>query len=257
MIKYEIGSASLIGGRAENQDCFQFSETEYGLLAVVCDGMGGPKGGKIAAEMAVKKVFECLQITKKDNPRNKITTAITHANSYIFQFSRSEHGFYGMGTTITALLINENYAMSFHAGDSRIYHFRKGNILFRTFDHSQVFEMVRLGILSEEEARVSPLSNIITRALGTGDKVEVSVSDQLSYQKGDRFFLCTDGIWGVIPEIQLTRMVSIGKPLTEVITHLINYIDETGNEKGGMHDNMTGVVIEMQNNSLSTAIINR
>jgi serine/threonine protein phosphatase PrpC len=245
MIKCEVASASQIGGRTENQDCYKYTDTSLGLLAVVCDGMGGANGGKMAAELAVSKIFEEVSASPKANPKEVIREAILKANDAIFRESRNKPGLFGMGTTVTALLINENYAICFHVGDSRIYQFRKGNILFRTFDHSKVFELVRLGKLTEEEARLSPASNIITRVLGIRPEVKISCSDELTYKKEDRFLLCTDGIWGVVPETELTQMVSLEKPIEEVVKHLTTYIDQLGIEEGGMHDNLTAILIEM------------
>ena len=250
MIRYEIASESLIGGRTENQDCYKYSETSLGLLSVVCDGMGGMNGGRVAAEIAVSKIFEEISSSHTDNPKVLINSAILKANATIFAESRNKPSLFGMGTTAVVLTINENNAICFHIGDSRIYQFRKGKILFRTFDHSKVFEQVRLGILTEEEARVSPESNIITRALGTRLNVEITISEELSYNKGDRFFLCTDGIWGAIPETQLTEMATMDKPIEEVVKHMTAFVDQMGMEQGGMHDNMTAVIIEMQNKSM-------
>ncbi|MDP4271941.1 MAG: protein phosphatase 2C domain-containing protein, partial [Bacteroidota bacterium] len=149
-----------------------------------------------------------------------------------------------MGTTITALLISRDNAYSFHVGDSRIYHIREGKILFRTFDHSRVFEMVHLGLLTEEDARISPMSNIITKVLGTEPVVEITCSPALSYIKGDRFLLCTDGIWGALPEKELIRMVSMNKPVAEVLEKLTSYIDDLGKKGFTNYDNMTAVLIE-------------
>ena len=245
VINYKIESASRIGGRAENQDCFRISEFQYGLLAVVCDGMGGANGGKIAAELAVNRIFEEVSGSTGENPKAEIRNAIAMSNDAIFNESMKNPGLSGMGTTLTALLIMENHALAFHVGDSRIYQLRKANILFRTFDHSRVFELVRLGILTEEEARVSPKSNIITRALGTSPGVEITVSEPLIYKKGDRFLLCTDGIWGTLPETELMSLVALERPVSEVLNNLIGYIDRIGIEAGGMHDNMTAILIEI------------
>ena len=254
MTNYKIESASTIGGRSENQDYFQIRESNYGLLAVVCDGMGGKNGGKYAAELAVIKILEEILSTPEGNPKEVIVSAITNANTLIFGESQQNEALRGMGTTITLLLINESYAMCFHVGDSRIYHLRKSNILYSTFDHSKVFEMVSRGILTEEEARVSSESNIINRALGIRPDVEISVSEELPYKKGDRFLICTDGIWGAVPEIQLLEMVSLKKPIKEVVLQLAQDIDQIGIDNGGTHDNLTAVLIETQNDSnLSTS----
>jgi serine/threonine protein phosphatase PrpC len=250
MTHYTIASASLIGGRAENQDCFRVEETVYGFLALVCDGMGGAYRGKIAAELAVGEIFRLVSGSSEITSREVILSVISKANETIFRQGRIKPWLFGMGTTITALLINENHAVCSHVGDSRIYQFRDGKIIFRTFDHSLVFDYVRSGILTEEEARVSPESNIITRVLGTRPEVEITVSDDLTYKRGDRFLLCTDGIWGALPEIRLTEMASSEKSPEEVVNHLIAYIDGLGVAGGGMHDNMTAVLIEMQVDSL-------
>jgi serine/threonine protein phosphatase PrpC len=253
MTNYQIESNSCIGGRSENQDYFQLMDTKYGLLAIVCDGMGGKNGGKYAAELAVAKILEAILTDQGSNPKEVILASITNANALIFGESQQNEALRGMGTTVTVLLINESSAMCFHVGDSRIYQIRKGHIQYRTFDHSKVFEMVNRGILTEEEARVSSESNIINRALGISPDVEISVSEELPYKKEDRFLLCTDGIWGAVPETQLVEMVSLKKPIKEVVQQLAEEIDQIGIDNGGTHDNLTAALIETQNDSILSA----
>ena len=258
MTNYKIESVTSIGGRSENQDYFQFMDTNFGLLAIVCDGMGGKNGGKYAAELAVTKIIEAILADQGNNQKELIVAAITNANEIIFGESQRNEALRGMGTTVTVLLINENQAICFHVGDSRIYQLHNGHILYRTFDHSKVFEMVSRGILTEEEARVSSESNIINRALGIRPDVEISVSEDLPYKKGDRFLICTDGIWGAVPETQLVEMVSLKKPINEVVLQLAEDIDQIGIDNGGIHDNLTAVLIETQNDSiLSTSENNK
>jgi len=246
MEKYKIASVTRIGGRSENQDFYRIEETQFGLLAIVCDGMGGANGGRIAAEMAADTIWEEIKRTRNGDAISEIVSAISQANAAIFRESNNNNKLRGMGTTVAVLLINEDHAICFHVGDSRIYQFRSGNIKYRTFDHSVVFEAVKLGIMTEEEARVSPKSNIITRAVGIMDKVGISVSEALPYKEGDRFLLCTDGIWGAVPEAQLTKMVSPAQPIETVINKLADDIDAIGTEKGRRHDNLTAIIIEMQ-----------
>ncbi len=250
MTNYSFASESLIGGRSENQDCFLTMETKYGFLAIVCDGMGGMNGGRIAAELAVKVIIDQLLSGSQTGQREALTSAISQANATIFHEGRSTPGLKGMGTTITALLIDSNHAIACHVGDSRIYHLRDGNKLFRTFDHSLVFELMSLGILTEEEARTSPQSNVITRALGTHPNIEITISDEMLYKKSDRFLLCTDGIWGALPEPELLRMAASHQPVNEALKELVTFVDSLGAEKGGMHDNMTGILIEVLTDSL-------
>ena len=244
-MNYQVGAASLIGAREENQDFFKYAETALGLLAVVCDGMGGVSGGKEAAELAVIKIFDEVSHLSEKDPARRIVKAISKANLSIFKESIKNPWLNGMGTTVAVLLITEDSAFCFHLGDSRIYQFRGVKTLYRTLDHSRVFEMVNQGLLSEEEARVSPMSNIITKVLGTEPVIEVSTSPALSYLKGDRFLLCTDGIWGSLPGPELTELISLQKPVEEVVEKLTSFIGNSGKAEGARHDNMTAVLIEI------------
>lgn len=250
MTDYLIESASLIGGRNENQDCYRSEETASGLLAVVCDGMGGVNGGRIAAELAVKVIFDQFALPQGMDPREALENAISKANEAVFTEGSETPGLLGMGTTVTALLVNDHYALAAHVGDSRIYQLRQGKKIFRTFDHSVVFEWVSSGVLTEEEARLSPYSNIISRVLGTHPRTEADISDKLPYKKGDRFLLCSDGIWGALPEPELIQRISNDKSVRAVLIDLVTFIDRLGFAEGGRHDNMTGILIEMQENSI-------
>ena len=247
---YTIEPGSRTGGRPENQDCFQYSETDDGLAVIVCDGMGGPPGGKYAAWKTVRTVIEGINFSKETFSAGGITTALHKANDLIFKESMNNYALTGMGTTVAVLYINEKYATCFHAGDSRIYQFRDESIVYRTFDHSVVFEDVGLGLLTEEEARTSSDNNIITKAIGIDENVEITCSGELTYKKGDRFLICTDGIWGAVPEKQLTTMSVQSRPVKEIINELIEIIDRTGADAGGSHDNLTAVLIEMLTDSI-------
>jgi len=237
------------GGRPENQDFYGSAQTPYGELIVVCDGMGGHNGGRHAAETAVKIIIEEVTISEVTNPENAIHAAISKANAAIWEESHANNHLKGMGTTVVALLLTPDKAICCHVGDSRIYQLRKGEILYRTFDHSHVFEIVKAGIITEEQARLSEKSNIITRALGIQSTVDIEITDNLSYQKGDRFLLCTDGIWGAVPEIELVEMVSQKSDIKTIVTQLVDKIDAIGFASGGRHDNLTAALIGMKNES--------
>jgi len=240
---------SKTGGRNENQDFYGTSQTQYGELIVVCDGMGGHNGGRHAAEKAVKIIMDEVIKSEDPNPVNMLHAAISKANAAIWEESRADNHLKGMGTTVVALLLTVDKAICAHVGDSRIYQLRKGKILHRTFDHSHVFEMVKAGLINEEQARLSEKSNIITRALGIQSTVEIETTDNLMCQKGDRFLLCTDGIWGVVPEIELVEMVSHKSKIETIVTQLVDKIDAIGFENGGRHDNLTAALVEMETNS--------
>ena len=146
---------SRIGGRKENQDSAGFRETELGSLIVVCDGMGGMQGGSVASQLAVQTILETVALAdKKTNPKTVLIQAIKNANSAIIEHGQNNPTLRGMGTTATVLLLTPYSALTAYVGDSRIYQLRNGKKIFRTFDHSMVFEMVKKRIISEEQARL-------------------------------------------------------------------------------------------------------
>ena len=243
---------SKTGGRTENQDFYGSAQTKYGEIIIVCDGMGGHNGGRHAAETAVQTIIEEVSNSREGNPVNVLRDAIIKANTAIWEEGHAGKSLKGMGTTVVALLISPVKAISFHVGDSRIYQLRDGKILFRTFDHSHVFEMVKAGLITEEQARLSEKSNIITRGLGIQSTVDVSITDSLPYKKGDRFLLCTDGICGAVPENELVDMASQNDNIEKVLPQLVEKIDAIGFENGGKHDNLTAALLEIESDSTLT-----
>ncbi|MDR3262369.1 MAG: protein phosphatase 2C domain-containing protein [Tannerella sp.] len=244
MDKYTKHIVSRKGGREENQDSFGECETKHGHLFVVCDGMGGMKGGKTASQLAVSVILEEASISPLTDPGEILAVAIRRANSAVYQTSRTHEDLQGMGTTVVALLIDDEKATAAHVGDSRIYQVRGGRKVFRTFDHSMVFELVKRGRITEEQARLSAESNVISRAVGTKPDVQVEISPVLPYQKGDRFLLCSDGICGAVPEKELLRLVTCNKSVEKTAESVAETIDKAGFDNGGGHDNLTLALIE-------------
>jgi serine/threonine protein phosphatase PrpC len=243
---------SKTGGRQENQDFYGSAQTQYGELIVICDGMGGYNGGRCAAETGVQVILEEVYKSEEPNPAITLHAAISIANAAIWDESHINSNLRGMGTTVVVLLITPEKAICCHVGDSRIYQLRNGKILHRTSDHSYVFDMVKACIITEEQARVSEKSNIITRALGIQPAVGIEMTDNLQYQKGDRFLLCTDGIWGAVPEKELVEMASDKENVEKVLSQLVEKIDAIGVAGGGYHDNLTAALVEMEYDSKST-----
>ena len=232
------------GGRNENQDNAGFVDTPLGLLLVVCDGMGGGPGGRTASMMAVDTILNVLSEVSEHTPReDALRFAIDKANDIIYSKAIETAELRGMGTTIAAMLINEESAVIAHAGDTRVYQLRKGTIVYRSTDHSVVANLVRQKRLTEEEARNHPQSNVVTRALGIRPSMEVEF-DEVSFHKSDRFVICTDGIWGMMPQRDLVRSLSRVMGINELCEQLTAEIDKIGHEQGGGHDNMTLAVLD-------------
>lgn len=241
---------SRIGGRIENQDSFGYCMTPFGFLITVCDGMGGGPGGKTASSIAVSEILQGVRDgNKEEELTNIIIKAIRRANLAIISKGAEIPELSGMGSTCVVILINKDNAIIAHVGDSRVYHFRGHNKIFRTFDHSLVFDLVKQNVITEEQARLSVQSNVITRALGAKADVEVEVCVR-PYEKGDRFLLCSDGIHGALPEKELITMSTAKNSSLGVLTDdIATYVDGIGVKEGGGHDNLTLALIETHINS--------
>lgn len=241
---------SRIGGRNENQDSYGWKDTPLGYLVTVCDGMGGGVGGKTASTIAVREIIAGVSEASEDEEvSNIIIKAVRRANMAILEAGNENPKLKGMGTTATVLLLSEKSAHIAHVGDSRVYQFRGRKKIFRTFDHSMVFEMVLQGVITEEQARLSAQSNVITRALGIKPDVEVEVHE-VSYEAGDRFMLCSDGIHGTMPEEELIKKVTSKKNKLGALTDdIATLVDNKGRSSGGGHDNLTIAIVDTKINS--------
>ena len=236
---------SRVGGRSENQDSYGAMQTSRGYLVTVCDGMGGGPGGKTASSIAVNEILAGISEGADDETVvNVIIKAVRRANMAIIEAGSENPELKGMGSTATVLLISENSAHVAHVGDSRIYQFRGKKKVFRTDDHSMVFDLVKQKVITEEQARLSAQSNVITRALGMRPDIEVEVHE-LPFKKGDRFLLCSDGIHGTMPEREFIKMATkSGSALGAITDDIATYVDNLGRSGGGDHDNLTLAVVE-------------
>lgn len=178
------------------------------LLAIVCDGMGGHNAGEVASAMAAEALEDAFPAVVTD-PARTLRRTVEDANRRVYADAQSTPDRKGMGTTCTALLLQNGHAYSAHLGDSRIYLLRNGGIYLVTEDHSQVFEMVKAGVLTLAEARHHPDKNVITRALGRQPQVEVATwPEPLPVHAGDGFLLCSDGLCDVLEDDEMNAIVS-------------------------------------------------
>ncbi|MGM9869148.1 MAG: PP2C family protein-serine/threonine phosphatase [Sodaliphilus sp.] len=234
------------GGREENQDCYGYKETTYGFLVVVCDGMGGGPAGAYASSIAVQSIIqEVDEAAPNQNPEQVLRNAVTATNLLVRRTVKEQPKLMGMGTTCVAALISAGKASVAHVGDSRCYLLRNGKSEFRTADHSVVGEMVRNGELSEEDARRAKNSNVITRAIGITDIIEVD-THTVKIKPGDRIALCTDGVWGMLPEPEVIEFLSQKQSVDTILPNLLNSIDAMGkNKPNGNYDNLTLALVQI------------
>ena len=238
-----------IGGRKENQDSYAGMTVGNNVILTVCDGMGGMNGGQTASRIAVTEIAQTLAETPIEKlGEEAIFKAVEAANAAIYRRALNDPPLRGMGTTTTVLVLTSEAAYLTHVGDSRIYQLRNGKKEFRTFDHSKVFEMVAQNMMTEEQARQSSFSNIITRALGIRPKVEMTV-EKISYKKGDRFIVCCDGIWNTLPEPEMMKLFLAKSAAKEEVEYLTETVNGIGEQRGGDHDNLTAIVVDMKQKS--------
>ena len=238
-----------IGGRKENQDSYGGLSIDSAVLLTVCDGMGGMAGGQTASRIAVTEIIQNLAEKKEGQTwEDAIRYSVEAANAAIYRRAMDEPKLRGMGTTATVLVITDKAAYLTHIGDSRIYQLRKGKKVFRTFDHSRVFEMVEQGMMTEEQARQSSFSNVITRALGIRPAVEMTI-EKIPYKKNDRFILCCDGIWNTEAEPDMLKMFISEVNTEKAIGIITEKVDAIGHENGGDHDNLTIIIADINKDS--------
>jgi PPM family protein phosphatase len=193
----------LPSGDAKNRDS----------LALVADGMGGHAAGEVASALAaevVRRVFFELA----GGPSELLAAAFESANNAVFAYAQDHPECAGMGTTCTALAIRDDRAWLAHVGDSRAYLLRGSNLTQLSEDHTLVAKLVRDGVLTAEEARTSEHSNVILQALGTSPKIRPDVwSEGLRLAPGDVIILCSDGLYGAVPDGQIAEAAGRLAPL--------------------------------------------
>lgn len=230
--------------RNKNEDSyFQSMDFEFPLF-IVADGMGGHNAGEIASKMAVEIIKQIF--IENNNILNSeqelisiIINSIKKANQKIYEFSQSEEVYSGMGTTITLAYITQGNIYIGHVGDSRAYTISNNNIFQITEDHSLVNELVKNGSITIEEGKVHPQRNMITRAAGTSEDIEVDLVIK-AYNIGDILFICSDGLSNMISDTEIMNTF-INEPIIKnACESLINKAKENGGK-----DNITIIAIEL------------
>ena len=234
--------------RQENQDAYAvYTDQDNGFtVGVVCDGMGGPGGGKLASELAVETFLAvCRERLRADMSARNVQTvaesAVKEANTAIYQRSCSDR-LRGMGTTLVSAIAWDGQALVSNVGDSRAYRIPAGGGITRiTKDHSFVERLVERGDITAEEARIHPNRNLITRALGPdADTQLLSDSYLVQLEPGDYLLLCTDGLVGTVTDREMEREVLRGGG-----DSCLNRLLEIAKGQGAP-DNVTAVLLRQQ-----------
>ena len=200
--------------RQENQDDYRAGELPGGAVwALVCDGMGGARGGREASQGACNVIEQVFQEQYAQCGAGQegafLKKALISANRYVFNKAAHEESLAGMGTTAVCALVRGGEATLCHAGDSRAYLCRGGKLTQLTHDHSYVQELVDCGTITEEEAEHHPQKNIITRALGVDYRLEPEVTS-VQLQAKDLLLLCSDGLTNMVPVEQMEQLLAQG-----------------------------------------------
>ena len=238
--------------RAHNEDSFYLPESER--LAIVADGMGGHASGEVASRLAVDTIAGFFKATQEEQQLtwpfkmdkghrydvNRMITAIKLANLKIHEQAQKDPRCHGMGTTVVSALFVDDALVIGHVGDSRLYRRRDGVFEQMTEDHSLLNDYIKMKHLSPEEIAAFPHKNVIVRALGMKDTVQVDVHVD-SPRLGDVYLICSDGLSGMIKDEEISEIAMSERDLDVVCERMIS----TANKNGGL-DNITVVAVRLE-----------
>ncbi len=226
--------------RLRNEDAL-YADPKFGLFAVA-DGMGGHKAGEIASTLALKTLAEYCRQRRTNNggPKELLEEAVAAANQAIYQDARQNPERRGMGTTITACLLEGEKLRVANVGDSRALLLRNGGLTKLTSDHSVVQELINGGGLTEADAFKHPRRNVLTRALGVAPLVEVDVFEY-HVMAGDKVLICTDGLSAFVEEKRIGELLGMSDDPETAVTLLL---DEA--IKAGSNDNITIICMAVE-----------
>ena len=227
--------------RSGNEDSFFAHATRERGIFIVADGMGGHAAGEVASEMTVQIISrELHELKDADAPaEERVSDSIRLANRAVYERTIQESDKQGMGTTASVLIVSGTRYLIGQVGDSRIYLLRDGALKQLTKDHSYVQEQVDAGLLTPEQARYHPYSNVITRCVGASDAVEPDTYSG-DLKPGDTFLVASDGLTGMVDDRRLQQLLLSRASAGRVVDALI----AEANYRGGL-DNITAIVVQI------------
>jgi serine/threonine protein phosphatase PrpC len=258
-MKFTIYQDSRRGHRLSNQDRVAYSYSKDALLAVVADGMGGHTHGEIAAQFAVEVLttsFQRLARPRLVDPFRFFEAHIRQLHATIAQHALEKEMLEIPRTTLVAALVQNDELYCAHVGDSRLYHFRHGRLLFRTEDHSKVQMLYRKGVIAKHEMLTHPERNKIYNCIGGDTEPRIELSGCRDIAEGDIVLLCTDGLWSLLEDEEMAAALQSG-PVTDTVAALL---DLAGTRAGQNGDNMSAIAFSWGNAarsgfSVSTAMM--
>ena len=228
--------------RSMNQDYVYASDQPVGNLKnllIVADGMGGHNAGDLASRYTVQEMLSYIKESEEERPVPLLSMAIHHANEQVLEKAESEKELEGMGTTLVAATVQEEYLYVANVGDSRLY-LIDDEIEQITHDHSLVEEMIRIGELQRKDAKNYPDRNVITRAISVRVPVRVDFFD-VKLEHGDIILLCSDGLTNMVEDEEILEIVKKSSSIEEAAAALV----DTANKNGGK-DNISVVLAEYE-----------
>ena len=244
-MKFTIYQESRIGKRANNEDRLAHCYSRDALLTVIADGMGGHYYGEIAAQIAVQTLIEAFQREASPSitdPFLFLQKSMMNAHRAILDFSDMHRLTDSPRIICVACIVQQNVAYWAHAEDSRLYLMRDDNVFTHTRDHSRVQLLMDQGIINEAQAAVHPERNKIYSCLGGNVQPEIEFSRKTPLEAGDVILLCTDGLWGVIPDDSMAVTLKSDN-LMHAVPGLLNQADIRG---GPNADNLSAIAVRWE-----------
>jgi len=244
-MQFSVYQQSHIGGRKVNQDRMGYSFTRDSLLLLLCDGMGGHKGGEIAASIAMQTVGMMFRVQARPyikRPERFLEEALLQAHHDIQAHAITNDLPEMPRTTVVACLIQHNCAVWAHCGDSRLYWVRNNQVLARTRDHSHFEYLVDRGRADPLERDTHPDRNKLYNCLGASSVPRIDLSHQSTLQPGDVLLLCSDGLWSMLPETEIVHQLSTSS-VVDAVPSMVQAAVAIG---GPQADNTTALGIQWQ-----------
>ncbi|PKO49984.1 MAG: serine/threonine-protein phosphatase, partial [Betaproteobacteria bacterium HGW-Betaproteobacteria-20] len=224
---------------------------------VVADGMGGHRHGEVAAQLAVNamtEAFQRLAVPALSSPAKFLIDHIQQIHDMIDQLTQDREMLESPRTTIVAAIVQRGVLYCAHVGDSRLYHFRDGHLLYRTEDHSIVQSLYNKGMIEKGDMSSHPYRHKVYSCLGGDTPPKIDLSDRQELAEGDTILLCTDGVWDPLTDEQI-KLVLSGESITNNITNLLDQAELASQEQG---DNMSAIGLQWgdkQNSNLAVSTV--